>query len=189
MLIRRDFFNYFCLNILFFVALLRATNIGYGYPSAQHLLSNISYLPQKFMQIGLLMLMAVFFFFTGKRLLRHVRLGPMAQLIIAFTLLSVLFSANMSLALRYLISVSVVSIPVFLYYQYYGPEALYNGLIKFISILIVSNIAYVLAFPQYGIMDGVHSGAWRGLFVHKNGAGSFFCCGRYIFFPTLVVRI
>ncbi|CCO47282.1 putative Lipid A core-O-antigen ligase and related enzyme [Vibrio nigripulchritudo SOn1] len=182
MLIRRDSFNFFCLTVLFYLVLVRSTNMGFGYPAAQHLLSNISYTPQKFMQMALLGLIALFFFFTGKRVLVQMRISLLAYIIISFSLLSILFSPNSSLALRYLISVSVVSIPIFLYYRYYGPEALYNTLVTFFTAVVVLNVLYVIVFPQYAIMNGVHAGSWRGLFVHKNGAGSFFAVISIIFF-------
>ncbi|WP_104402834.1 O-antigen ligase family protein [Vibrio penaeicida] len=182
MLIRRDSFNFFCLTALFYLVLIRSTNMGFGYPAAQHLLGHISYTPQKFMQMALLGLTALFFFFTGKRVLAQLRISVLAYAIIAFSLLSILFSPNSSSALRYLISISVVSIPVFLYYRYYGPEALYNTLVTFFTAVVVLNVIYVFVFPQFAIMNGVHAGSWRGLFVHKNGAGSFFAVISIIFF-------
>ncbi|EGU56195.1 transmembrane exopolysaccharide production protein [Vibrio nigripulchritudo ATCC 27043] len=181
MLIRRDSFNFFCLTALFYLVLIRSTNMGFGYPAAQYLISNISYTPQKYMQMAQLALIALFFFFTGKRILAQMRISVLAYIIIAFSLLSILFSPNSSLALRYLISVSVVSVPVFLYYRYYGPEVLYKTLVTFFTAVVVLNVIYVFLFPQYAIMNGIHAGAWRGLFVHKNGAGSFFAVISIIF--------
>ncbi|WP_104402835.1 O-antigen ligase family protein [Vibrio penaeicida] len=182
MLIRRDSFNFVCLTALFYLVLIRSTNMGFGYPAAQYLLSNISYTPQKFMQMAQLGLIAVFFFFTGKRIFAQMRISLLAYAIIAFSLLSILFSPNSNLALRYMISVAVVSIPVFLYYRYYGPEVLYNTLVTFFTAVVVLNVIYLLVFPQHAIMNGIHAGSWRGLFVHKNGAGSFFAIISIVFF-------
>lgn len=182
MLIRRDTFNLICLTSLFYLVLVRATNMGVGYPSAQHQLSQITFMPQKLMQIALLGILLVFLFFSGLSVIKKFKVSLLANLVVLFVVFSILFSPNLTLALRYLISVSVVSIPILLYYQYYGPGVLYDNLVKFLTIVVFLNFVYVIVFPQYGIMSGVHSGAWRGLFVHKNGAGSFFAIISVIFF-------
>jgi exopolysaccharide production protein ExoQ len=41
------------------------------------------------------------------------------------------------------------------------------------GIVIVLSILFIGALPQYGIMGGVHAGAPRGVFTHKNGLGKF----------------
>ena len=40
------------------------------------------------------------------------------------------------------------------------------GLVAILSLLIA------LLLPTYGVMSDAHSGAWRGIFLHKNGLGS-----------------
>ncbi|NMF82564.1 O-antigen ligase [Nodosilinea sp. P-1105] len=41
------------------------------------------------------------------------------------------------------------------------------------GIVVVLSILFIVALPQYGIMGGVHAGAPRGVFTHKNGLGKF----------------
>ncbi len=41
------------------------------------------------------------------------------------------------------------------------------------GIVIVLSLLFIVALPQYGIMGGVHAGAPRGVFTHKNGLGKF----------------
>lgn len=36
----------------------------------------------------------------------------------------------------------------------------------------IMSILFAVALPQYGIMRGIHAGAWRGIFTHKNGLGA-----------------
>ncbi|MDP2573396.1 O-antigen ligase family protein [Vibrio penaeicida] len=182
MLIHKEKFNLYCLTVLFYLVLIRASGMGFGYPSAQHQLSQISFLPQKVMQMALLGILLVFLFFSGLAVVKKFKVSILANLVTLFVVLSILFSPNMLLAFRYLISAAVVSIPILLYYQYYGPEALYDGLVKFFTVVVIINFVYVIVFPQYGMMSGIHSGAWRGLFAHKNGAGSFFATISIIFF-------
>jgi len=39
------------------------------------------------------------------------------------------------------------------------------------GIMILLSLAFIFGIPRYGIMGGIHAGAWRGIFVHKNVMG------------------
>ena len=39
------------------------------------------------------------------------------------------------------------------------------------GLIIVFSILFAVGLPRYGIMGGVHAGAWRGIFTHKNFFG------------------
>jgi exopolysaccharide production protein ExoQ len=39
------------------------------------------------------------------------------------------------------------------------------------GLIIVLSFIYAIFLPQYGIMGGVHSGDWRGIYTHKNTLG------------------
>ena len=49
------------------------------------------------------------------------------------------------------------------------------------GVLLISSILLAVAIPQYGIMSGVHEGALRGVFTHKNQFGAFMAPGGVIF--------
>ena len=49
------------------------------------------------------------------------------------------------------------------------------------GILLVLSLLFAIAIPSYGIMDGVHDGALRGVFTHKNQFGAFMAPGGVIF--------
>lgn len=40
------------------------------------------------------------------------------------------------------------------------------------GISIILSFIFSILLPQYGLMGGVHSGTWRGIYLHKNGLGS-----------------
>lgn len=65
------------------------------------------------------------------------------------------------------------------------PEKYFNILIGFFVIAGIANLLYVLGIPQYGIMSGMHEGAWRGLFSHKNQFGYFCAYGLILCFNLL----
>jgi exopolysaccharide production protein ExoQ len=49
-------------------------------------------------------------------------------------------------------------------------------------VIIVASFAMIVAMPHYGIMAGSHVGAWRGIYVHKNGFGPLMALSTIVFF-------
>ncbi len=49
------------------------------------------------------------------------------------------------------------------------------------GLLLILSILFAIGIPKYGIMGGVHEGALRGVFTHKNQFGAFMAPGGVIF--------
>ncbi len=53
------------------------------------------------------------------------------------------------------------------------------------SVVVLLSIAIALALPDYGVMTsqegGVHQGAWRGVYIHKNGLGRMMVLSALVF--------
>lgn len=49
------------------------------------------------------------------------------------------------------------------------------------GIAVVLSLFFVIALPKYGIMSGVHSGAWRGIYTHKNSLGKVMVISASVF--------
>ncbi len=49
------------------------------------------------------------------------------------------------------------------------------------GLLLILSILFAIGIPQYGIMGGVHEGALRGVFTHKNQFGAFMAPGGVLF--------
>ena len=49
------------------------------------------------------------------------------------------------------------------------------------GLLLILSLLLAVAVPQYGLMGGVHEGALRGVFTHKNQFGAFMAPGGVIF--------
>ena len=49
------------------------------------------------------------------------------------------------------------------------------------GLLLALSLLFAVALPKYGIMAGVHEGALRGVFTHKNQFGAFMAPGGVIF--------
>lgn len=160
--------------------LFRTSDIGFGYPNIEELLGYANYTPQKIAQALVLLLLIVYLFFFPKRI-RVLRLNSLNAYILTATIaMSVLFSNHFFLSARYLLSFLVVLLPVVFFINVYGVEKLVTLVTRFLFCLLILSIAYVILFPQYGIMGGNHSGAYRGMFLHKNVFG-FFCVLTSIF--------
>ncbi len=50
------------------------------------------------------------------------------------------------------------------------------------GILLILSLLLAVAVPKYGLMAGVHDGALRGVFTHKNQFGAFMSLGGVVFF-------
>lgn len=53
------------------------------------------------------------------------------------------------------------------------------GLAIFLSFL------FAIALPRFGMMSGLHEGAWRGIYLHKNGLGSMMTLSSMLFLVSL----
>jgi O-antigen ligase len=49
------------------------------------------------------------------------------------------------------------------------------------GIAIVLSLLFAVALPRYGIMGGIHAGAWRGIYTHKNGFGRIMILSAVVF--------
>ena len=55
----------------------------------------------------------------------------------------------------------------------------------FLAIILLS-IIFAIVLPQYGVMGGIHLGAWRGIYPHKNGFGRLMALSSIIFMMQCV---
>jgi exopolysaccharide production protein ExoQ len=174
MIIKRAKFDFWVLTTMLYLVLLRATNIGFGYPTAENQLAQITFFPQKIMQFMVVLLLFLYFVFSIKNIFSKFKINFLSGLIIGCILISIVFSSHTMLAFRNFISVAILMMPIYLYFIKYGSECLFESLVKFIFVIVIFNVIYMFLFPQYGKMTGIHFGAWRGMFIHKNGSGPFF---------------
>lgn len=58
---------------------------------------------------------------------------------------------------------------------------------SFVLILILSFL-FIVLMPQYGIEHGVHAGAFRGVFTHKNTFGKFLVLSVILFLTLVLVE-
>jgi hypothetical protein len=69
----------------------------------------------------------------------------------------------------------------------YSLEEQIQLLSSMFGIVIILSFLFAIALPKYGIMDGIHAGAWRGIYNHKNVLGKVMVTGVIIFYFVLSV--
>lgn len=56
-------------------------------------------------------------------------------------------------------------------------------------LIILMSIIFAVGLPKYGIMEGIHSGAWRGIYTHKNEFGRLMSLSTIIFIIQLQQKV
>ena len=106
-----------------------------------------------------------------KKVLALLQCNGLIVALIVFVSASFLWSDSPELTLRRVIALLGTSFfGIYLASRYTFKEQLH--LLGWVmGAVIVSSFAFVLVVPDLGIATGVHAGAWRGIFTHKNGLG------------------
>ena len=95
---------------------------------------------------------------------------------------SYFWSINPSQTLRFAVyAIGTTSFGLYLATRYTLQEQM-NLLGWTYGLLLILSFLFVLAVPKYGLMGGVHEGALRGVFTHKNQFGAFMAPSGVIFF-------
>ncbi len=106
-----------------------------------------------------------------KRLFYAIAQNPFMAALLGLVLCSFLWSAYP--VNTFIESVRVVAASSFgLYFatRYTSREQL-NMLSTVFTITVLASLVFAILPPRLGIMGGIHAGAWRGIFVHKNHFG------------------
>jgi exopolysaccharide production protein ExoQ len=53
------------------------------------------------------------------------------------------------------------------------------------GVAVFMSFIFAIALPKYGRMSGQHEGAWRGIYLHKNGLGSTMALSAILFFIAI----
>lgn len=169
-----------------YLSFIRGTNIGLFYPADESSLASIDYRYQAAINYILLCGISLYFLLKNNYLLFINKfIKGVIPVFLGLALVSIALSVDRIESIKFAVAVGVISFPVLLYQHEFGSRALLNALGKFVVVMAVLNLAYVFIFPEYGIMTGIHDGRWRGLFEHKNGAGTFFAIGFFIMLQAI----
>ncbi|WP_339375989.1 O-antigen ligase family protein [Calothrix sp. NIES-2098] len=102
-------------------------------------------------------------------------------LLIGISVVSILWSFTPAITrMRSLALVGSSLFGLYLASRYSIKEQLKLLMWTFGTVLTLS-LLFAVALPKYGIMGGIHAGAWRGIYVHKNIFGKMMVLSALIF--------
>lgn len=116
-----------------------------------------------------------------KRVLATISSNKSIWILLGIVCFSYFWSINPSQTMRFAIyAIGTTGFGLYLATRYTLPEQL-TLLSWTYGLLLILSILFALGIPKYGLMAGVHEGAFRGVFTHKNQFGAFMAPGGVIF--------
>ena len=121
-----------------------------------------------------------------KRILSALSYNKFLWLLMGIVCFSYFWSINPSQTLRFAIyAVGTTSFGLYLATRYTLSQQM-DLLGWTYGLLLIISILLAVAVPSYGLMGGVHEGALRGVFTHKNQFGAFMAPGGVIFWLNAI---
>lgn len=116
-----------------------------------------------------------------KRVLATISRNNLLWILIGVICFSYFWSFNPSQTLRFSIyAIGTTGFGLYLATRYTLEEQL-EIIAWTYGLLLIFSLLFVVAIPSYGVMAGVHEGAFRGVFTHKNQFGAFMAPAGVIF--------
>lgn len=170
------------LTVMTYLALFRATNMDYGYPTYQAELGQVDYGLATALNYILAALGLLYLAVDAPFVMRAVLKSPILVIGLLLLLLTVIGSTERTDSVKGFATVFFISLPVVAFATRFGREPTFDLFRHFCIGMIFLNLVYLAAFPQFAIMGG-GQGA-RGLFVHKNGFGPAMAVACVAVFPN-----
>lgn len=140
-----------------------------------------NYLPNVLIFFLIYLITAVLLLLRWKKVTQLILQDGWIWLLVALATLSVLWSSDPSNTL----SASIGLVGTTLFGLYLGTRYSLKELLQLLAwmygISIVLSIIFAVALPKYGLMGGVHTGALRGIYTHKNAFGKTMSFAGVIF--------
>jgi len=116
-----------------------------------------------------------------KKVLAFVSKDRWVLLLVFLTLASVLWSSSPDLTIRR----SIALIGTSLFGTYFATRYTIREQLTLLGwalgISLLLSLVFIFALPQYGISGAPHTGAWRGIWTHKNGLGRHMAIAANVF--------
>lgn len=122
------------------------------------------------------------------KLLRQVVFNPLILVCVFICGLSFFWSIDPGVTMRRTVAIVMTTAFGLLLGARYSWYELVQRLAIAYSILIVGSIIFSVALPQYGQMQIIHEGAWRGLWLEKNSFGAQMAKAVLIFMCAFAMR-
>ena len=159
---------------IFYLALLRATGMWYGYPANFDDGVAVDPLPQKLMLYSLIPLIGFYGILEPNRFITFFRgISPLVWVVMLSIVASFAGSLDLGASVRGAAAVGLLALGPLLFRLRFGNKETLGLLANFAIFSAFANVLYTVALPRFGIMGGSLAGAVKGLFYHKNTLGQF----------------
>ena len=138
------------------------------------------------MQHSIFLIVSGLLFLRGKQTIQTLRRGKIIWLLLAVAFLSFIWSNTPDTSFRGAFAL-IESCAFGLYFaSNYNLQQQLRLLAIALGITSLISLFYTITFPSYGIENGIHQGAWRGPYIHKNILARIliFSCLTYISLDT-----
>ncbi|SOD91813.1 O-antigen ligase family protein [Spirosoma fluviale] len=85
--------------------------------------------------------------------------------------LSVFWSQAPDISLRRSVSYFICLLYAFYVSERFKGEHILNLFFYTSCFIAIASMVFILLLPKYGLASGIHTGAWQGVYFHKNGLG------------------
>lgn len=110
------------------------------------------------------------------------------SLLLGYIILSIFWSATPAVTLRQTVAlIGTTFFGIYLSSRFSLKQQL-QLLAQMFGLAIVLSLLFIFLFPQYGIMDSIHAGSWRGIYTHKNVLGKMMTLSTLIFGQLAIHR-
>lgn len=117
----------------------------------------------------------------GRAALAALMRRPSLLVLIGLAIVSTEWSAAPEITLRRAFALlGTTAFGIFLAARF-TPRALLRVVAAAMGIMAVLSLAFAVALPGYGVDQGIHAGAWQGVFTHKNILGKVMVVGTVAF--------
>ncbi len=171
------------------LAVIRGSQIWFGYPSAQDELVSGGSARNSIMLYILFACSLGYVVCFRLEVAERIRASNyLLWAFYCFALLSVVFSVRPVESAVSLIGVAALSFPALLFRWRFGEVGSARRMQRFFLALLVVNLLFSLALPGQAIMTGSLAGDWRGMFPHKNWFGHAMSFITILLLPHLDAR-
>lgn len=115
-------------------------------------------------------------------LLSAFRRSPELGFTLVLVCASMLWSVSVGLTFRRAVALVGTTSIALLAVQLLREGELQSILSRTFKLAMVLSVCFAVLLPEYGVMTGLHQGAWRGIFTHKNIMGGWFGLVAVFFF-------
>lgn len=121
--------------------------------------------------IGIYALMAIFILVHIEDFLRAIVRDKFVLALVLLPTLSSAWSTHPEFTLRRSLALFLTSMFGFYVASRYRTRQQLRLFAVVLLIALALSVVFALVFPSLGVMSGIHQGAWRGVFLHKNAFG------------------